>query len=133
MSKIKPIHNIKGCARCGGDHDQLEITAFTNGTIDDYGWFAICPELQEPILVKIDNSPVIIQETSPLENLGDPEESNLWPWETLPDNSSINATKKCDGDHHIWFWLSASLQDESEPAANHLCQCGSVEWQDRQK
>ena len=44
--------NIKNCARCEGDHDQLEFEAFTNPPGKETH-FAMCPFYDEPILMWI--------------------------------------------------------------------------------
>lgn len=46
--------NIKNCARCGKNHDQLLFKVFTV-PIEKNTHFAICPELNEPILCEIKN------------------------------------------------------------------------------
>jgi hypothetical protein len=40
--------DIKTCARCGKDHE-VEMKQFTNP--GNYTHWAMCPELQEPILI----------------------------------------------------------------------------------
>jgi hypothetical protein len=47
---------VSKCARCGGDHENIVAKAFTKPVRDDNGdatatHFAICPTLNEPILV----------------------------------------------------------------------------------
>jgi hypothetical protein len=50
--------DVKHCARCQQDHNQLEFKEFTinpieysDGTVWNY--WALCPVTQEPILLKI--------------------------------------------------------------------------------
>ena len=52
--------DVKCCARCGQDHDQLEFTAFTEQAEAPIGrtgkrltHFATCPTYNEPILMCI--------------------------------------------------------------------------------
>lgn len=44
--------DVKSCARCGGDHDNLVFIKFTN-PIDEWTHFALCPYNEEPILMKV--------------------------------------------------------------------------------
>lgn len=44
--------NVQNCARCGGTHASLTFTALTAPT-DEYGHWAMCPTLQQPILLKV--------------------------------------------------------------------------------
>lgn len=54
MEKI--ITDVKSCARCGGDHTQLEFNPLTkpafnaNLSFEATHW-AMCPNLREPILM----------------------------------------------------------------------------------
>lgn len=43
--------DIKGCARCGKDHDDLPMIPLFN-PIDEYKYFTNCPENNHPILIK---------------------------------------------------------------------------------
>lgn len=50
--------NVKKCARCEMDHDQLEFTPLTrpmvvefHGTSVSYQWWAWCPTNGEPIVM----------------------------------------------------------------------------------
>jgi hypothetical protein len=43
---------ITGCARCGQEHKNILVKRLTH-PIGEYKWFAICPDNNEPILVKI--------------------------------------------------------------------------------
>jgi hypothetical protein len=47
----KFIMSVKGCARCSGNHKNLEVFALANPP-DDYTYYATCPKLGQPILVK---------------------------------------------------------------------------------
>jgi hypothetical protein len=47
---------VSGCARCGGNHENIAAKPFTKPVKDDNGditatHFATCPTLSEPILV----------------------------------------------------------------------------------
>lgn len=44
--------DVKGCARCGTDHNGHVFMRLTNPQ-DEYEWWAFCPLLREPVLVKI--------------------------------------------------------------------------------
>lgn len=44
--------DVKGCARCGTDHDGHLFMRLTNPQ-DEFEWWAFCPLMREPILVKI--------------------------------------------------------------------------------
>jgi len=54
MSKIKWIHHLENCARCGGTHTEIEMRKFSQNPPDGYGWWALCPANGEPILVKVE-------------------------------------------------------------------------------
>lgn len=43
------IVNTKGCARCGNDHDELVFEPLDNH--ETYSHFAMCPLLNQPILL----------------------------------------------------------------------------------
>lgn len=43
--------NIVSCARCEKDHE-VEVKEFTNPP-PNYTHWALCPNLQEPILIKV--------------------------------------------------------------------------------
>ncbi|MBE3087993.1 MAG: hypothetical protein IMZ71_02600 [Chloroflexi bacterium] len=43
--------DVKGCARCGGNHKNLLFEKLTKPA-KDYQWWALCPFLQEPILMR---------------------------------------------------------------------------------
>lgn len=49
------IHAVKGCARCGHDHDDLHYKRFVNPIYWDndivYEWWATCPLTGDPILM----------------------------------------------------------------------------------
>ena len=51
--------NIISCARCGENHDNLEMKKLTNSiTIpntngNEIGYWAMCPKLNEPILIMV--------------------------------------------------------------------------------
>lgn len=40
------------CQRCGQDHPDLQFVKLTN-PYDEWGWFAMCPKTQQPLLVKV--------------------------------------------------------------------------------
>jgi hypothetical protein len=44
--------DVKNCARCGGNHDQLLFCKFQQAPPDHTHW-ASCPATDEPILLKI--------------------------------------------------------------------------------
>lgn len=49
--------DINNCARCGGDHEDLEFRKFTRYPVVEGGktfeWWAACPILSEPILLMV--------------------------------------------------------------------------------
>ncbi len=57
FGKTKPkLTAVIGCARCGGDHNPLEYMAFTKPIVvgnQTFSHYAICPTLEEPILVEV--------------------------------------------------------------------------------
>lgn len=51
--------DIRHCARCNGDHDQMEFFKLTNPVIADdgkilYTYWGPCPTNQEPVMMHID-------------------------------------------------------------------------------
>lgn len=58
MSKVEIIDvkkitvNVYDCSRCGDNHFKLEFKGLTT-PIEDYQWFAMCPKLNEVLLMKI--------------------------------------------------------------------------------
>lgn len=53
MSKSKPIvTTVRCCARCGGDHESRVFTPFAR-PCDDMTHWALCPETEAPILLKV--------------------------------------------------------------------------------
>jgi len=53
MTKV--VTDIDGCARCGGTH-RLAFKPFKNGRpVAGFGFWAMCPTNQEPILMKVEN------------------------------------------------------------------------------
>jgi hypothetical protein len=46
------VDDIKNCARCGEDHPSMTFRPFTNPN-ETYAWWALCPTLGEPILMKV--------------------------------------------------------------------------------
>lgn len=50
MSNKVRITTIKGCARCGQTHQNIEIREFSYWA-GEYTHFAICPSTNEPILI----------------------------------------------------------------------------------
>jgi hypothetical protein len=47
--------DVKCCARCGGDHDQLRFMVL--GGHERYTHWAICPVSTQPILLRFDLDP----------------------------------------------------------------------------
>jgi len=47
--------SINGCARCGKNHNYLEIKKFKKNPVRNNTHFAVCPNTKEPILIKILN------------------------------------------------------------------------------
>lgn len=47
------IHNLKNCARCGENHNSIEIGKLTN-PIDNFDFWGFCPNTGEPILVSME-------------------------------------------------------------------------------
>jgi hypothetical protein len=50
------VTNVKGCARCGGDHPRRLLLAFTRPPADATH-YTICPTTEEPILVLVSQAP----------------------------------------------------------------------------
>lgn len=50
------VVNVKGCARCGQNHC-ISFSKFTKSPLacgdETYGYWGICPELKEPIVLRI--------------------------------------------------------------------------------
>ena len=44
--------NLKGCARCGGEHP-ITYRKFKKNKVPNYDMWAMCPVLDEPILITI--------------------------------------------------------------------------------
>ena len=44
--------NVKKCARCAEDHDELEFKELINAA-DEWNWWAMCPSFTQPILMKV--------------------------------------------------------------------------------
>jgi hypothetical protein len=44
--------NVKRCARCGHDHDQLTFTELANAT-DEWNRWAMCPNVSQPIMMRV--------------------------------------------------------------------------------
>lgn len=44
--------NVRNCARCGQDHNDLEFVLLSNPT-DEYGWWASCPFNGQPISLAV--------------------------------------------------------------------------------
>jgi len=47
------IIDVHCCQRCGKDHSRLQFRKFTN-PVTEYEWWAMCPEIDEPILLKVE-------------------------------------------------------------------------------
>ena len=43
---------LKGCARCGGEH-QITYRKFKKNKVPKYDMWAMCPVLDEPIMITI--------------------------------------------------------------------------------
>lgn len=56
--------NVHGCARCGVDHEMLRFLPLRNAP-DEWQWFALCPNTQQPVMLKVDDDSVW---------------SWVWPW-----------------------------------------------------
>lgn len=50
------LADIKHCARCNNDHEQLEFRKLTNPVVDcddvTWEWWSLCPYSGEPILLR---------------------------------------------------------------------------------
>lgn len=42
--------NVRGCQRCGCDHDELPVYHLTN-PVDDFAFWTTCPIMSEPALI----------------------------------------------------------------------------------
>ncbi len=49
-NKVQTI-GVKSCARCGGNHDSLQTHQLDNH--EKYQRWAMCPEVQQPILIQV--------------------------------------------------------------------------------
>lgn len=47
------ITDVSNCARCGYNHKQLVFVKLINPMEDGWEYWSMCPELEEPILLKI--------------------------------------------------------------------------------
>lgn len=47
------VYSIVNCARCGEDHESIEVKKFKLNPIDDYEWWGICPTTKEPIIIRV--------------------------------------------------------------------------------
>lgn len=50
--------NVKHCARCGEDHEDLEFNEFSLNPIVDcndiaWNYWSMCPKTKEPVLLRI--------------------------------------------------------------------------------
>ena len=52
LARAKIVLDVRGCARCGDDHDGVKFYELTH-PIGDYDLWAKCPENDEPILLKV--------------------------------------------------------------------------------
>ena len=52
--KTHRIVSIHHCARCGGNHKNLRFNRLTLEA-ESFKWWAMCPDLNEPILMAPDN------------------------------------------------------------------------------
>ncbi len=46
--------SVTNCPRCSQDHADLEFSPLTHAT-DVWAWWAMCPVLGEPVLMKVDS------------------------------------------------------------------------------
>ncbi len=44
---------VTGCVRCAKNHCCLTFKKFRHGSVEGYDYWAICPNTQEPILMRI--------------------------------------------------------------------------------
>jgi hypothetical protein len=49
--------DVHRCARCGNDHKALRFSQFQERNIDKNTHWALCPVLQEPILLEVREAP----------------------------------------------------------------------------
>jgi len=50
---VIPIELLKNCARCGGEHADIEFVLLTNPERCRYTHWAMCPVAEQPILLRI--------------------------------------------------------------------------------
>ncbi len=59
--KVTILVDVKQCARCSQDHDQLKFNLFISPILDSnfsvWNYWALCPVTQEPILLRIQERP----------------------------------------------------------------------------
>ena len=52
IGRLKLKADVKKCQRCGRDHPGLTFCALDN-PVDDFCWWAMCPNKGQPILQKV--------------------------------------------------------------------------------
>jgi hypothetical protein len=45
--------DVRCCARCGTDHEQLRFSEFQGKPVEKSNYWALCPVLDEPILLEV--------------------------------------------------------------------------------
>ena len=67
------VVRVMQCARCGGDHDEVEFNPLTNAP-QDVSHFGMCPTTDEPILLKFTEAPESGSDSDPHDYEVDMEE-----------------------------------------------------------
>lgn len=47
--------DVTNCARCGENHSNIEFIRFKRNQIDECEFWGMCPKLNEPILMSLEN------------------------------------------------------------------------------
>lgn len=50
--------DVKNCQRCKCSHSKLGFAPLAF-PVDDFSWYAMCPTINQPILMKVDNAPSV--------------------------------------------------------------------------
>ena len=52
------VVHIKKCARCDESHRDVQATEFQGTPVDNYDHWAMCPKLNEPVLIRVTSETV---------------------------------------------------------------------------
>lgn len=57
-----PVHHLKDCPRCGGEHPEVLMFRALERPVDDHTHWCLCPANGEPILMHPTGEPEIIED-----------------------------------------------------------------------